>query len=112
MADFTIKQNDTLPQLKATLLNYDNTPYVIPAGATIRFVMKRQNNQQIKVSSTAVVVLDAAHGVIQYQWQPADTSDEGLFNFEFEVTLVNNLRITFPNSSYRVCEILADLLTQ
>jgi hypothetical protein len=112
MADFYIKQNDTLPPLVATFLNYDNSGYIIPDGSTIRFIMRRQNNKAIKVSSTNVIVQDAANGVVQYQWVSGDTCDEGLFDFEFEVTLSGGTRITFPNNSYRVCEITPDLLTQ
>jgi len=111
MADFSIKQNDTLPALNVQLLGVDSSIFGIPEDASIRFVMRRQNNKQIVINTTNVQVIDAANGVVSYRWLPTDTANEGLFDMEFELT-VGGQRITFPNSTYRVCEIVADLLTQ
>ena len=110
MADFTIKQNDLLPPLIAQLLNADNTPYQIPVGSSIRLQVRAENLQSgNQISSTSVAVTNALLGQVQYNWVLGDTSVPGVFNIEFEVTLTNSKRITFPNYGYRTLEIVADL---
>lgn len=116
MADFNIKQNDTLPFLAVqffapTTSGGVTAQYAIPDGAVIRFVMRRQNDKSIVVNSTNVQVLDSTNGIVKYQWQPGDTAEQGLYDIEFEMS-VGGQRVTFPNDSYRTVEILADLITQ
>ena len=112
MADFTIKRNDTLPKLEATL-QQNNVVYNL-TGATVKFIMKKEGSGTAKVNS-AVTVVDAASGQVEYAWDDVagDTDTEGDYNGEFEVTTGSGEIITFPNGAdgtdYFTIEITEDL---
>src|SRR5260370_1247076 len=110
MADFTIKRNDLLPPLVATLLGSDGASYQIPTDSTVTLRLRSVNpTLGIKVSSSTVTISDALQGLVQYDWQEGDTDTSGLYNFEFEVTLVSGKRITFPNYGFRTLEVVPSL---
>lgn len=112
MADFTIKRNDTLPKIEATLqqnsIVYDLT------GSTVKFIMKKTGAASAKVDAAATVV-DAAGGQVEYTWDDGvgDTDTEGTYNGEFEVTTGAGEVLTFPNGAdgtdYFTIEITEDL---
>lgn len=112
MADFTIKRNDTLPKIEATLqqnsIVYDLT------GATVKFIMKKSGSGAAKVDASATVV-DASGGQVEYAWDDVagDTDTEGDYNAEFEVTTGSGEILTFPNGAdgtdYITIEITEDL---
>lgn len=110
MADYTMKRNDTLPKVTATLQtngsNYNLT------GATVKFIMRATGAGAPKVDAAATVT-NAANGAVEYAWIAADTDTEGDFNAEFEVTTSGGDVITFPNghdgTDYFTVEIVTDL---
>lgn len=106
MADFTLKRNDTRPAFGAALLS-NEVAYNL-TGAAVKFIMKADGSVTPKINAAAVI-LDAATGLVEYQWTVTDTDTEGLYNAEWEVTDAEGKVITFPNDSYFTVEIVEDL---
>ncbi len=97
MADFTMKQNDTDPDLDVTLQS-GGSPWSIPGTATVQFHMKATGGGALKVDAAAVADPDqgANPGKVVYSWAGADTDTIGTFDGEFEVTDSGEI-MTFPN---------------
>lgn len=106
MGTFYLKQNDTQPALRAQLKDGDDVPIVL-TGATIRFHM-RTISGTVKVDAAATIIT-AANGIVQYNWQAADTNTIGTYQAEFEVTYQDTTIETFPNSGYIRVEITDDI---
>jgi hypothetical protein len=108
---FTIKRNDTLPRLRATLtingapVNFSSGEF---AGATVRFHMVDAFTNAVIVNAPASIV-DAANGVVEYTWTAADTAVAGQYNAEFQVTQTSGKIMTFPNDGYIQIQIIPDL---
>lgn len=106
MGTFYIKQNDTQPALRAQLKDGDDVPIVL-TGATIRFHMRTMGGSV--VTDAAATIVTAANGIVQYNWQAADTATVGTYQAEFEVTYSDTTVETFPNSAYIRVEITDDI---
>lgn len=104
---FSIKQNDTAPSLRATLLDGDGNPVNL-SGSTVRFHMRLLGQTAIVVNQSATLI-DAANGIAQYNWVAADTDTIGSYQAEFEVTYANGTIETFPNDGYIRVEIIDDI---
>jgi hypothetical protein len=102
VADFSIKSFDRLPSIQATL----NTDLTTAIG--VDFIMKSTQGNTIKVN-TAATIVNAAGGVVRYDWAVGDTSTPGTYNAEWEVHWPGPLTQTFPTASYHTVEVLADL---
>lgn len=109
MADFSIKANDRLPSIKATL-NVQGAPVPLDGATKVDFVMRSKGATQAepKVNSAAVVV-DPAGGIVRYDWAAGDTSVPGSYEAEWEVTWADGKTQTFPTKTYHTIDILADL---
>tara|TARA_R110000782_G_scaffold1000_1_gene3559 strand:+ start:338 stop:658 length:321 start_codon:yes stop_codon:yes gene_type:complete len=103
---FTIKQNDTSPSLKANLTDSDLTPITL-TGATVKFHMKSITGV-VKVDSS-MIIIDAANGVIQYNWSSGNTDTVGTYYVEFQVTYSDGSIETFPNSGNKVISVVREL---
>lgn len=111
---FTIKRNDLLPVYRAQLLQTDpETGDAVAVDLTeataVKFIMAQASGGTgvAKVNSAAAID-DAANGIISYTWTTSDTSLEGTFNVEFEVTFAGKPQ-TFPADGYLTIKIVADL---
>jgi len=104
---FTIKQNDTSPQIAATLQDGDGAAIDLTA-ATVRFHMKRINAASATVDAPATLV-DANNGKVKYVWVATDTATAGSYLAEFEVTYTNGGVETFPNDQSIAILITEDL---
>ncbi len=89
---FRMNTGDLQPYLQATLLNPDNTPVNL-TDATVLFIMSQKG---ITLLSRAAIIVNAAAGVVQYNWQPGDTNQYGSCKGVFVVTFLANLTQTFP----------------
>lgn len=107
MADFYIKQGDTLPRLGATLKKVSGAPINL-TGATVTFKMRSSAGGSTKVSAVATV-LSAAGGTVEYAWQEADTDTEGQFDAEWIVDWGAGLRQRVPNSGFFTVAVLAGI---
>lgn len=95
MMAFSIKQNDTSPSLRATLQDAAGSPINL-LGADVQFHMKSVDGT-LKVNQPMTVV-STSGGIVEYDWQSADTNTAGTFYAEFEVTYSDNSIETFPNT--------------
>lgn len=104
---FYIKQNDTVPSIRATLQNGNGDPVDL-INATVRFHMRLIGANNTTVDAAAVVV-SAAAGIVQYNWIADDTDTIGSYQAEFEVTYPDSTVETFPNDGYVRIEIIDDI---
>jgi len=104
---FRIKQGDTVPSLRVSLLNGTDNAISLD-GANVRFHMRAIGSLSILIDSS-VSVIDAGSGVIQYDWAAGDTSSIGSYQAEFQVTYADGKIETFPNSDYINVEIIDDI---
>jgi hypothetical protein len=102
VADFTIKANDRLPAIQATL-SADLT-----TATGVKFIMKTATGSTIKVNSTAIIVTPAS-GVVRYDWLAVDTDTPGKYLAEWEVTWTGGKKQTFPTLTFHAIDVLADL---
>jgi predicted dehydrogenase len=104
---FYIKQNDTVPSIRAELRNGNGDPVDL-INATVQFHMRAIGANQTTVDAASVVV-SAASGVVQYNWIADDTVTIGSYQAEFEVTYPDGTIETFPNDGYIRVEIIDDI---
>lgn len=103
---FYIKQNDTSPSLRATLKDGQQQAVDI-SGSEVKIHVKSAGGT-LKVDETMTVV-DAASGVVQYDWQEGDTDTPGSYYLEFQVTYSDGSIETFPNSTNEVLYVQSEL---
>lgn len=106
IASFTIKQNDTAPSMRATLLDANSKPIPL-AGASVVFNLRPKVPGDIVVDEGAVNILDAVKADVEYLWQPGDTEVPGLYNGEFRITFGDGSVESVPNDGHIDVEILA-----
>lgn len=107
MSTFYIKQNDTTPAIRATLENGSGDAVDL-ASTTVRFHMRALGGTTVKVDAAATVI-NANTGIVQYDWDAADTDTVGTFQGEFEVTYSDGSIETFPNNGYIPIVITDDI---
>jgi hypothetical protein len=107
MANFTMRENDTLPIIGATLS--DPNGIIDLTGASVAFHMNVAKGGTPKVNAAASIVGDPTLGVVEYAWIAIDTDSPGTYNCEWEVTFANGKILSCPNDSYDTVTILADL---
>ena len=104
--DFTIKQNDRLPALQATLEDGEGNPVDL-TGTTIKFKMRGASATTLKVDAGATIVSPTL-GTVKYEWAAAETDTPGDYYGEFEVTSAGKT-LTFPNGAHLFIRVLDDL---
>ena len=107
--DFTIKQGDTLPVLRAVLRDADNDVIDLTGvvGLTLRY---RMRNSTTIVERTATVV-DANSGIVEYAWIAADTATAGELLAEWRVDYGAGAILTVPNNEPLVISVVENLVT-
>lgn len=106
---FAIKQNDTAPNLDATLSNARKRPRIL-TGATVVFHMRLQSDLTVKITSGACTIDDPSLGICHYPWSASDTDTAGIYEGEFQVTYSDATVETFPNSDYIIITITDDIV--
>ena len=104
---FKIKENDTTPSLRASLLNGSGDPVDL-IGTTVRFYMRLMGSNSTTIDASASVISEA-NGIVQYDWVAGDTADVCSYQAEFEVTYSDGNIETFPNANYSGVEIIDDI---
>ena len=104
---FYIKQNDTVPSLRAALQNGSGDAVDI-TGATCQFHMRVLGQTTVTVDASAQII-DEETGIVQYNWVADDTDTIGSYQAEFEVTYPDGTVETFPNNGYIRVEITDDI---
>lgn len=109
MSDFTIKSGDTLPSIEATLK--DDTDTVVDlTGSAVRFHLSSGTSKNnTNVIDAPAVIVNAAGGVVRYDWQTGDTDTPGKYVAEWEVTFGPGAIETFPNGADLTVNIFPEL---
>ncbi len=105
---FTIKQGNTRPALRATLMAAAGGGEGL-AGATVRFSMTSKAG--VAINRAPVTIVTASAGIVEYAWSVADTNiTPGAYAGEFEVTFGDGTIATYPNDGYISIRIVKGLL--
>lgn len=108
MADFSIKAHDRYPSIKATLSS-DGQPIDLTGAVGVDFVMRQGGASGALRINDAAQIVDAAGGVVLYDWKPEDTAVAGSYQAEWQITWANGYQQTVPTLTYHSIDILADL---
>lgn len=100
-----IKRGDTARKLTDTL-TLDGAPLNL-AGATVKAAWRQRLEKIVTVRNAAIV--NAAAGMVEYQFVAGDTDLDGEFLMEWHVTLSGGGRLAFPTADYHVIRVVADL---
>src|SRR5437867_7896850 len=95
MADFAIKQNDTLPALLATLYQGLGIPQDL-SGASVTVRMETLAGITVVNEGACTIIGVPTAGQVQYAWQATDTATAGTYRGEFHVTFAGGAKATFP----------------
>lgn len=109
MADFTIRENDLLPILSATLTDTNSNPVDLSTALSIVFTLSDLATDTELVHAAATPV-DLVHGKVSYVWQIGDTARVGTFYATFLVTYVNGSQ-TYPTTTDLMIEIAPTVTT-
>lgn len=107
MPDFVLKQHDRLPSIQA-IFTSGGQAVDLTTATGVQFIMRPLQGGPVKVASPAVIV-NAAGGVVRYDWLAADTDTAGSYQAEWQVTWADGKPQTFPTQSYHTVDVLADL---
>lgn len=108
MSTLYLKKGDRLPKLQRTLYGADGLALNL-TGATVSFSMRPSGSATLKVTDGACVLVDAANGIVRYDWGATDTDTAGTFVGEFRAT-IGGLQTTVPGRGIVTVEI-ADRLS-
>ena len=103
---FVIKQNDTLPNLEAQLMDCEGNPINLDLCG-VDFHMKALDGE-IKVDRP-VTIIDIENGEIKVEWLEGETDTTGTFKCEFEVNMPDGKILTVPNDGYFLISIVKEL---
>lgn len=102
-----LKQNDTLPVVKATIKDSDSVAINL-TGCTATFNLSNEYGT-LKFSKAAVIT-NATTGSVEYRWSGLDTDTVGKFKGEFKITFPDTKRLTAPNGDYIVVQVFKELV--
>tara|TARA_B110000503_G_scaffold131136_1_gene205321 strand:- start:71 stop:391 length:321 start_codon:yes stop_codon:yes gene_type:complete len=103
---FIIKQNDTSPAIQATLKDATGSNVNL-TGADVVMHMKSASGV-LKVSEEMTIV-DAANGIVKYDWVTGDTDTVDTYYVEFQVTYADLTVETFPNDDRAIILVKSEL---
>lgn len=103
---FTIKQNDTLPNLEAQLLDHEGSPINLDLCG-VHFHMSNFKGE-VEIDRPATIV-EIESGRVRVDWQNGDTSKIGIYKAEFEVNMPDGKTISIPNDGYFLISIISEL---
>jgi len=108
MADaLYFQQYDTLRPLQVQLLRRDGVPQTL-AGASVSLFMRAAGDPTVTLN-VAMTILDAAIGVVEYQFTDTDLGTAGEYWYEIQVTASNGKRATFPSKGYERLFVVDDI---
>lgn len=108
MNQFSIKQDDLLPEPEATLYDALGSVVDLTSAVSVKFLMRRADTGAVKVNAAADVVT-AALGLVKYTWIGTDTDTAGSYQAEWEVTWSGSRKQTFPTKGFDVVVVYEDV---
>ena len=113
MSTFSIKQNDLVPAITATLMQAVGsaaaTPIDLTTAVSVKFAMRDLAGGTAKVDAAATVVTPAA-GTVRYQWVGTDTDTIGNYQAEWQISWAAGKQ-TVPGAGYDTISISDDIAT-
>jgi|SRR5882724_633287 len=107
MSAVYLKQGDTLPVQRFTIVDPHTGQVVDLTGASVHFHMGNFTKGAV-VNSVATIV-NAIAGLVSYSWIAADTAIIGTFSTEWQVLYPGGTSQTFPTDSYETVVVYSDL---
>ena len=102
---FYLKRGDTLPPLRATLLEADGSPVDLTGATVVLQVRDRRGNHLFDGDCT---VLDAEGGRVEHEWTEEEVAVSGAHRGEFEITTADGTG-TAPNYGFFTLQISEDI---
>ena len=96
MPSINMNTGDLSPSIVATMQNSNGSTFNL-TGCTVQFQLSQQG--QI-LFTKAAIIMDAANGVVQYNWGAGDTNQYGVCTGLFIVTLPTGATQTFPTVDF------------
>ncbi len=93
---FYIKENDTLPPLKATLYGADGNVIDLTNADVVTFAMW---DGAVKLNRE-VTVVDAVAGKVKLDWLTGDTDTPGTYKGQFKIVWLDLSEQRVPNRGY------------
>ena len=103
---FTMKQNDTLPNVEVQLIDIEGNPINLDLCG-VHFHMMCTNGE-LKINRPATIV-NAENGEVKVEWQEGETDTAGTFICEFEINMPDGKTLTVPNDGYFLISIVKEL---
>ena len=86
MADVTLVQGDTRPSLTGALkITSSQDALDLTTATEVRFQMRQHNDRRYTVDQPALVI-NAAGGLVRYDWDEGDLAVAGEYICQWEVT--------------------------
>lgn len=108
MSDFTIKQNDTRPNIKSQLQDENEDAINLSNASSVDFHMINKATSTVKVNSPATIT-NPSNGEVEYDWSSGDTDTVGRFYAEWQVTWDNGDIETFPNTGNLIITVVDEI---
>lgn len=99
MADFYVRRGDRSNPLRRTLRNADGSAKDL-ITRTVKFYMTNVRTGQAVVDGVEITPVDAANGIVQYEWAVGTTDVAGSYRGEFRTIDADGRPETFPNVGY------------
>lgn len=99
MSIFYIRQGDTKPDLRRTLLDEDGVAVDLTTATAVVFNLRGPDGTVV-IDNAAAELTTPAAGIVTYEWAVGDTADAGTFTGEFEVTWTGGGVQSFPQPEY------------
>ena len=103
-----IRQHDTAPPLEFYISHEDGSPFDLSSVNVVQACIRDAYTMNI-VNHSQCTVLDAANGLVSYQWQTQDTANPGEFYLEFVVRHPAG-RFSYPMGDYIRVQVIQNLL--
>jgi hypothetical protein len=99
MADFALKQDDTLSALTATLENAAGNAVNLTSADIVFQMRLGEGSSWVVNSSSGVTITSATGGTVRKTWTAAQTDTPGLYYSQWVVTWSSGVQ-RFPNGSW------------
>ena len=100
IADYKMKQGDTLPTVRVNLLDGTGVPILLAGASGIVFKLESQGGNEVLVEGPANLI-DVPTALVEYAWAAEDTADlQGWYQGYFEVNYAGGKVLSVPNEGY------------
>jgi hypothetical protein len=104
VVDFYIRRGDRSQPFQRTLRKADGTAQDLTTR-TVKFFMTNRHTGEVVVDGVEITPVDAANGVVQYEWEEGTTDVAGSYWGVFQTIDTEGRPGTFPNVGYLEIEI-------